>query len=73
MFVRMERALLLDQTGKGSYCVSLYVCVWVTGCLEKYIPSEHARTLTETATYIHSEEFLPRAETQKKSLIMSCV
>ena len=67
------KALLLDQTGRGIWCVSVCAHVWVTACLEKYIPSEHTRTLTETVTYIQIEEFLPRAQTQKKSLIMSCV
>ena len=34
-------------------------------CLEKYIPSEHTRTLTETFTYTHIEEFLPTEQTVK--------
>lgn len=43
----------------------LCVCVWATVCLEKYIPSEHTRTLTETFTYTHIEEFLPTEQTVK--------
>lgn len=40
-------------------------CMCVCVCLEKYIPSEHTRTLTETVTCIHTEEFLPSRQTVK--------